>query len=153
MNNLNMCCYEDFLPWNNNFMLRSNANIFVYQILVQGCCDTFVGHQAGMPLGQKFDPFHPLTGKSPICDVGRIIESGGRMSCCPPVPSSCCKKLPWYLGGGGTCTLGQGHCVGDDRCVKGLKCVAGICHVYADERFRSQLRGNMRISCCHDPKY
>ena len=39
MNNLNMCCYEDFLPWNNNFMLKSGANIIVSQILVEGRCD------------------------------------------------------------------------------------------------------------------
>ena len=39
VNNLNMCCYEDFLPWNNNFMLKSGANIFVSQILVEGRCD------------------------------------------------------------------------------------------------------------------
>ena len=38
VNNLNMCYNEDFLPWNNNFMPRSGANIFVSQILVQGRC-------------------------------------------------------------------------------------------------------------------
>ena len=35
VNILNMCSYEDFLPWKNNFMLKSGANIFVSQILVQ----------------------------------------------------------------------------------------------------------------------
>ena len=42
VNILNMCSYEDFLPWKNNFMLKSGANIFVSQILVQGRCVMFV---------------------------------------------------------------------------------------------------------------
>ena len=38
VNNLNISHYEDSRSWNNHFMLRSGANIFVSQILVQGRC-------------------------------------------------------------------------------------------------------------------
>ena len=38
VNNLNIVNYEDLRPCNNNFMLRSGANIFVSPILVQGRC-------------------------------------------------------------------------------------------------------------------
>ena len=36
---INIGHYEDLRPWNNNFMLRSGANIFVSQMLVQGPCE------------------------------------------------------------------------------------------------------------------
>ena len=43
VNNLNISHYEDLRPWNNHFMLRSGANIFVSQVLVQGHCGPFRG--------------------------------------------------------------------------------------------------------------
>ena len=39
VNNLDISHHEDLRPWNNHFMLRSGANIFVSQIPVQGRCD------------------------------------------------------------------------------------------------------------------
>ena len=42
MSNLDIVHYEDLRSWNNNFMLRSGANIFVSQILVQGRCGIFI---------------------------------------------------------------------------------------------------------------
>ena len=39
--NLNIVHYEDLRHWNNNFMLRSGANIYVSQILVQGRCGQY----------------------------------------------------------------------------------------------------------------
>ena len=42
---INIGHYEDLRLWNNNFMLRSGANIYVSQILVQGRCGQYNWNQ------------------------------------------------------------------------------------------------------------
>ena len=55
VNNLNLSHYEDLRPWNNNIMLRSGANIFVSQILVQGRCGELHGQPKTEENSQKTD--------------------------------------------------------------------------------------------------
>ena len=52
--NLNIGHNEDLRPWNNDFMLRSGANIFVSQILVQGRCDRYLNSNSEFPLLSKY---------------------------------------------------------------------------------------------------
>ena len=69
-----MYCYEDFLPWNNNFMLRSGTNIFVSQILVQGRCVTRHRYLSLPPECIRYLTYYTCQASPPVSSSRHLMD-------------------------------------------------------------------------------